>query len=88
MLNSELITEVSKSNIVELASVAANKHKWNSEPDNNILLDEFPHLGLGEVVHGFYPLGEVIDGDHYELSLTRWQRKITKYVYSPLCEGS
>ena len=67
MLDSELIIEVSKPNVVKLASVIGDEHERNSEPDNNILLNEFPYLGLGDRSQwlNFHLLGEVIH-DHNE----------------------
>ena len=80
MLNLDLITEVSESNIIKLASVVGDEHKQNSKPDNNILLDELPHLGLD--YHSqwldFYPHGEVVHGNDVESSLCYYYGVVPK----------
>ena len=48
MLESELIVEVLESNIVELASVVDDEHKWDPKPDNDILLNKFSYLSFGD----------------------------------------
>ena len=48
MLDFELVTEVSELNVVKLVSIIGDEDKQNSKPNNNILLNEFLHLGLDD----------------------------------------
>ena len=48
MLNSKLVIEFSKPNVVELAPIVSDEHEQNLEPNNNIFLDELLYLDLGD----------------------------------------
>ena len=89
MLNSELIAKVSKPNVIELASVADDEHKQNLEPDNDILLNKFFHLGFDDRSHwfSFHPLADVVHGHDEKSLLYCYSGEWTKNVDPPLCEG-
>ena len=75
-------TEISEVLIVELSSVVGNNGVWQSEPEDDGLLNEVFHLSLSDLRQGFgfHPLSEVVDRDDYELPLARRQRERIEYV--------
>ena len=69
----ELRTEFSEVLIFELSSVVSDDGMRQSESIDDGFLDEVFHFAFGDLGQGFgfHPLDEVVDCDHYELSLTR-----------------
>ena len=73
MLDSKLIAKVSKPDIVKLVPIVSDEHERDPKPDNDILLNKFSHLGLGDRSQwlDFHTLGEVVHGHDEEPSLHR-----------------
>ena len=88
MCNVKLHTEFSEVLIVELSSIVGDDSMRQPESVDDGFLDEVLHFALNDLGQRFdlHPLSEIVDCDHYELSLTGCRRKRTKYVDSPLSE--
>ena len=82
-------TEVSEVLVVELSSVVSNDGVWQSEHEDDRLLNEVFHLLLSDLCQrfGFHLLSEVVDRDDYELSLTGRRGERSEYANSPLSKG-
>ena len=48
VLDSELVAEVSKSDVIKLASIVGDEHEQDIEPNNDIFLNEFSYLGFDD----------------------------------------
>ena len=90
MRNIKFRTKLSKILVVKLSTIIDDDGVWQIESVNDKFLNEVFHLAFSDLQQrfGFYPFGKVIDGDHYEFSLTRCWGKRIKYVDPSLYEGS
>ena len=90
MLDVEVDQELFKPSIIELCAIVHD----NQSRETISTYDGFPdkkfYPNFSDVGYwlSLYPFGEVINGNYYKFFLTKYQRKRTKYVDSPLCEGS
>ncbi|KAJ8506347.1 hypothetical protein OPV22_007233 [Ensete ventricosum] len=75
--------------VIELRAVVGDDRPWEAEPGYDVLpykpFDLF--LGDGGQRLGFEPLGEIVDSDYQEPSLSRGWGEGAEEVHSPLGEG-
>ena len=86
MCNIKLRTEFFEVLIVELSSVVSDDGMRQFESVDDGFLDEVFHFTFDDLSQGFgfYPLGQIVDCDHYEFFLARHWGKRTEYVDSLL----